>query len=276
MKYFLLIFLFIPVLLFADNPRLPGGQESETDSLEQLLQNWQGIDRYEPLMQLTKQYLYREPEKAFRYAIEAATIAGDEGKLPELYEAKEYVGISKIISGKFDTALIIFSQLLQNYTDLGDEARVGKIHNMLGVTRQNMEEHDQALNHYFASLEINEKMNNRMGMANNFNNIGSMYYELGNYPQALIYFKKALAVYEEKNSDGSMLGTVGDISKPVGNISMIYKATEKYDSALIFAEKALVLNREAGNDYGVAGTLNNIGYIYDGMKKYTKAIDAYK
>ncbi|MCD4737200.1 MAG: tetratricopeptide repeat protein, partial [Bacteroidales bacterium] len=116
----------------------------------------------------------------------------------------------------------------------------------------------------------------KAGLANNYNNLGTLYYKIANYKKALDYFKKALVIYEEKQPDGNTFGSVVDISRPVGNISVIYKELEKFDSALIFAEKALELNKKAGNDYGVAGTMNNIGYIYDGMQKYSLAIQAYK
>ena len=266
--FFLAIFLIVHSFLIAGN--------SKTDSLKHQLQTLQGFERYDALISLTKEYLYRQPDESMIYAKEAMGVAENDGKIKESLAAKEYIGITNLIMGNHDTALIILSQMLIDYKDLGDEASTGKIHNLLGSAYLNMDEHDLSLNHYLKSIQINEKYENKAGVANNYNNLGSLHYEIGNYKKALGYFKKALIIYEEKQPDGNTFGSVVDISRPVGNISVIYKELGKYDSALLFAERALELNKKAGNDYGIAGTMNNIGYIYDGMQKYSLAIKAYK
>jgi len=266
--FFLALLLIVHGFLVAGN--------SKADSLKQQLLSLQGYERYDALIKLTKEYLYRQPDEAMIYAKEASDVAENDGKIKESLTAKEYIGISNLVMGNYDTALIILSQMLNDYKDLDDEASTGKIHNLLGSTYSSMDEHDLSLNHYLKSLQVNEKHKNKAGEANNYNNLGTLYYKIGNNNKALDYFKKALIIYEKNQPDGNNFGSVADISRPVGNISVIYKELEKFDSALIFAERALELNKETGNDYGVAGTMNNIGYIYDGMQQYSLAIQAYK
>ncbi|MCK4676761.1 MAG: tetratricopeptide repeat protein [Bacteroidales bacterium] len=265
---FVVLFLFAQSFLFSNNP--------EIDSLEQQLLTLQGYERYDVLIRLTKSEQFRQPGLSLEYAKEAQTLAEEAGNNQESYIALKYIGMSYIVMGNSEKAIGILSELLEIYSELGEETEAGKINNLLGIAYVNLDQHNLALDHFLKSLVVNEKNKNKAGITKNYNNLGIVYYELGNFEKALEYFKNTLRLYEEKQADGSLFGSDAEISLPVGNISMIYKEMQIYDTALMYAKKALDLNLKSGNDYGVAGTMNNIGYIYDGMQEYSSAIEAYK
>ena len=57
-------------------------------------------------------------------------------------------------------------------------------------------QYDDALKYHNKALEIDEELNDRVGMAKNYNNIGLVYYGKGQYDDALTYYNKALEINE--------------------------------------------------------------------------------
>ena len=90
----LIFFLIIYCTLFA--------QETKIDSLQHQLSSLEGYERYDVLMQLTKQSLCQQPDIAFKFAKVASGVALEEGKIEESMTAEEYLGITNIIMGNHD------------------------------------------------------------------------------------------------------------------------------------------------------------------------------
>ena len=78
-----------------------------------------------------------------------------------------------------------------------------------------MGNYQQALDYHNKALETNEDLNDRVGMAKDYNNIGTVYFSImGNYQQALDYHNKALETNEDLN------GRVG-MAKDYNNIGTV-------------------------------------------------------
>ena len=59
--------------------------------------------------------------------------------------------------------------------------------------------YDEALTFLLNALEIDEELNDRLGMAINYARIGEVYRDKGLYEEAINYHKKALVIHEELN-----------------------------------------------------------------------------
>lgn len=62
----------------------------------------------------------------------------------------------------------------------------------LGVTYGNLNYYDKALEFTFRSAELFEKMNDKDGLANCYNNIGSYFHSKGNLSEDTLYFKRSI------------------------------------------------------------------------------------
>ena len=58
---------------------------------------------------------------------------------------------------------------------------------------------DKALDYHNKAREIDESLDDKMGMAKDYSNIGIVYYYKGDYPKALEYHTKALEIDESLN-----------------------------------------------------------------------------
>ena len=84
---------------------------------------------------------------------------------------------------------------------------------------------DKALDYHNKAREIDESLNDKVGMAKDYTNIGIVYYNLGEYHKALDYHNKAREIHESLNDKVGM-------AKDYGNIGLVYYNMGDYDKAL--------------------------------------------
>lgn len=122
-------------------------------------------------------------------------------------------------------------------------------------------------------FRIKKKGSNVADTATSYNNIGRLYYNMGEYSKALEYYEKALKIREQ------IFGSEHPYTaKSYNNIGLVHYGMGAYSRALEYYEKALrikelVLGRK---DPSTAISYNNIGQVYDGLGDYPKALDFYE
>ncbi len=126
-----------------------------------------------------------------------------------------------------------------------------------------------ALNYYKSSLRISKDINNKQGIANAESNIGLIYDHLGKYDEALKHHLRSLEIEEE-------LGNKKGVAGSLNNIGNIYCYMKNYDKALEYFKKALQIAQDLGDREGVAQFLNNIGIIYAENQEFESAILYYQ
>ncbi len=115
---------------------------------------------------------------------------------------------------------------------------------------------------------LSVKLNFKRGLANAYNNIELLYYNLGRYKKALENAHYSLSVFVEIND------SVG-ISMLLGNIGNIYMDNGNYDTAIAYQLSSLGIDRRAGNKKGMSGTYSNLGLIYESKADYDNALKYY-
>lgn len=108
----------------------------------------------------------------------------------------------------------------------------------------------------------------QMGMAAAYNNLRSVYYNRGNYPQAIDYALQAMKIYEQ-------IGDKKGITSIVGNIGIIYWHQGDHVKSLGYYFKALKLAREIGDKDKEASFLGNIGIVYYDQADYGNSLAFY-
>jgi class 3 adenylate cyclase/Tfp pilus assembly protein PilF len=141
-----------------------------------------------------------------------------------------------------------------------------KAYNLQGVANKIQGNYPRALEYYQKSLAIDEGIGYKKGMAASLNNIGSIYEALGNYPLALDYFEKSLAIRK-------VIGDKIQIANSLSNIGVIYEGQGNYPLALDYFEKSLAIREKNGDKYGISVSLNNIGVVLEGQGNYPLALE---
>ena len=157
--------------------------------------------------------------------------------------------------GDFEKGLSYGANSLELARKLIFKKGIANAHHNIGNIYDDKDNYPDALKNYFASLKIREEIGDKKGISASYGSIGIVYKEQGDYPKALEYYFKALKLFEE-------LGDKNTIAKTLGNIGIVYRNQEDYLKALEYYFKALKLEEEGGKKKGIEAHLVNIGNVY--------------
>ncbi|MBA3705679.1 MAG: SpoIIE family protein phosphatase [Bacteroidetes bacterium] len=118
---------------------------------------------------------------------------------------------------------------------------------------------------FLASLKTRKEMGDKFGMAYSYSDIGSVYYDQGNYSEALKNYEASLKIQEE-------IGDKKGIASSYSSIGNIYSNQGDFQEALKNHFAALKIQEENGIKPEIASTCLNIGSVYEKMGDITKAI----
>ncbi|MBN4081767.1 tetratricopeptide repeat protein [bacterium AH-315-C07] len=180
-----------------------------------------------------------------------------------------------------DTALVIWQKALElTVRSIGDGANYSK--NVINRLKSKQAEvminigyyhmtHgaiDMALEQYYKGLKIQEKINDKFGIANTLNNIAEILASQVEIEKALEYFLKSLKILEE-------LENFQFIAYSLSNVGITYVDLGNDEKALEYYFRSLEIHREQNNQEGIAITINSIAGIYEHQNDIDKALEYY-
>ncbi|MFC2125959.1 tetratricopeptide repeat protein [Bacteroidota bacterium] len=172
-----------------------------------------------------------------------------------LNEVNNYTGAEKYYLSALETAL-----------DINYERYLIFIPNNLGnLYNAKLSQYDKAIEYYLMSLDYAQKFEKPESQAVAFNNIGLVYYRLGNYTEALNYHKNVIAI---KNQHG----ITEDIYINHNNLGLSYNAAKNYDEAIESFDYVLENCSECPNSI-LAEAYLGLGNTYFDSKDYDEAIE---
>jgi len=127
-------------------------------------------------------------------------------------------------------------------------------------------EYAQALDYYQRSLAIYEEIGNRMLMASSLNNIGLVHYDRQEYDLAMTTYERALE-YGRRNDDKQ------NTALTLNNLGMVFEARGMYDNALARYDASLAIREELGDRQGALVCRHNIGVVQSTRGEHELAIE---
>jgi serine phosphatase RsbU (regulator of sigma subunit) len=277
MKYKLL-FLIISFGHLAYGQLTPTGNKERIDSLHILVNlnkkdtnlvnalNLLGFEHSVQNFNEAKFYL----NKAEKLAIELKFKKGEANSL-------SYLGIAYETQGNYYEALNAQMSALKIREEIGDKSGISYSLHYIGDIYFGLSDlsekptvkkdyNDKALDQFFKSLKIAEKIKDEKSIANTFNCLGNSYREAENYSAAMDYYLKTVKIREE-------IGDTVNLSTTYVNIGKLYLKQEKFEFALENLFKALVLAEKFNHKRTIVKAIGTIGTIYFLQKNYDKSIE---
>jgi len=224
------------------------------------------IKRVETLISLSREVMGSHPEQGVRYAEEAYKIANRKGNLEKTIQALIQIGESCIRTSEYKKAIetaekalelaedqkmkdeiarakgllsVIFFQLgdfdksakfdfenLRYFEEMKDQKQIGLALGNIGTDFINQNNYQKGMEFLKKSLDIAIKINDLDGIAYQYNNIASVYFEyFKDYKIALNYYKEALKV-------NSSLGDMQQQGIYMMNIGTCFSHLNNKDSTL--------------------------------------------
>ena len=238
--YVFIVWLLLPCVVFAQNANQ---RNRHVDSLEQVLATIppSGADLAYIYWELAKGCLGADKEKSMGYARKCIKtgIPLNEWKVVE--RGYRTLGLNFYGISQYDSAMFYYGKALEATEQMKDFPKkyeedniddsysviYGSIANLYNIQGKNHE----AIEYYVKALKLFEKHNWKQYQANANYNIGEMYWAMGNYEQAEIYYQKLKTIaHEVDNPYFIALANTG--------LSMIALQNENYDTAKEYAISA--------------------------------------
>lgn len=163
---------------------------------------------------------------------------------------------------RVDQAGVDSLQSLLLRQDISDSVRINTLISL--SWRIKSTDPDQALEHAQNALELAERLNLKERHARAMNNIGVIYWQMGNFPEALDYLFGAYLMYRE---EGDSLG----IARSHVNMGLIFADQGHFDKALEYYIVARSIYERANHLSGLAPVFNNIGSVYQNQGDFEEA-----
>ncbi|CAF0851864.1 unnamed protein product [Adineta steineri] len=156
-----------------------------------------------------------------------------------------------------------------------DESDKAPIYGQLGSIKNDQGQYQEALSYYEKSLAIYQET-----LPANHLNLAMSYNNIGNVYDNMGDYPKALSSHEKALAirQQSLPSNHPDLASSYNNIGLVYYRMGDYPKALSYYEKDLVIGQQSlpSNHPNLGASYNNIGNVYYSMSDYPKALSYYE
>ncbi|MEL6558704.1 MAG: tetratricopeptide repeat protein [Bacteroidota bacterium] len=195
------------------------------------------------------------PDTALHLYNQSLALIGDNDQFVKDRLSIEYgIGTTIFRLGRYDSAIIQFEKLrslAKQYQDRDGEAKALLL---LGIIHNNEGRYYLSIDNELEALRISEETGDIGMQSMLLNNIATVYYDLGENENCLIYLKKSLEIADASDlrHQANVLSNISGIESDLGN----------YDDALIGYKKAISLRYQYGDSCSVGPDLNSVASVY--------------
>jgi signal transduction histidine kinase/Tfp pilus assembly protein PilF len=240
-------------------------QQNKIDSLEALINEKQGIDKFDPLVSLVRVYGAYDNAEALRVAERARSIAFQFGDSSRIVTSSRLVGQ---LLNRLDRNLEAEKVLLEvvgtaRRNNFRDEYK--NILNNLAVAYTVQAKFDKALDMNFQTLTLREQDNDIEEINVSLNNIGLVYYKLKNYSKALEYYNRALKLFDNSKDKYFM-------DRLLVNIGLCYNQLKEYEKAEKSFNRGFEICGDNCSDQMIVEGRLGLGVSYFNQKNFDEAL----
>ena len=163
-------------------------------------------------------------------------------------------------------ALDFAKQELDLALKLNGQKAIAQGYNDVGIIYYQRGNLPEALSAYEKSLTIREKLNDPALIASSLNKIAIIYHNMGNYAKSLEKQLQILSIYQN-------LGNQKYIAFTYNNIGELYNQQDNYDKAFEYWDKSLEISKKIGDKYSLGITYSSKAVVFEKQKKYALAIE---
>jgi serine phosphatase RsbU (regulator of sigma subunit) len=258
-------FRFIFILIFLI-PEAFSQSTSAIDSLQYLLKTSKDTAKVELLIQLYREYKFKDWDKALEYSKIALAEAEKINYIKGAGWARLAIGNCSSKKGKSKEALENFSEALKISRQLKDQELLVYSLSSIGSLYSETGEYNKSIEYHLQALEIETQRGSNEGIAGEYTNLGYVYQAMGKLPEALESYLKVIK-YVEK--DSYILSSV------YTNLGTIYYYLKEEDKALEYFMESMRIKESRNELRGMAGIYSNIAALLTGKNNHDSAIIYY-
>lgn len=168
--------------------------------------------------------------------------------------------------GDYDKSAQYNFKALKLFEETGNTAEIGITSGNIAADMLVQKNYSKALDYMQKALKIAESIDDKPGIAQQYNNIAGLYFNsIGNYPKSLEFYTKSLRVNREIN-DQSQIGV------NLLNIGYCWFRLNKIDSAYIYFTKANIVFVKIGSSRLIASGELALANYYNEIRDYDESL----
>src|SRR5699024_10429501 len=248
----LVVSLLIVIPVAASNPVV--GDEMGQGEL-QATESEVTIEYIEDQLTESKGFLPNEPDSAINM-VEKLFLYDRVAQNDSLYARAKYVaGVAYYYKDYYNLSIESYEEALATTYAVIDKPFRVRILNNLGVSHDNLKQHDDALHYYQLALQAEKERGDPAELSDMYINIGLVYYSIGDQQEALENFKTAQDLIEGLPVDHRN----GLIQQ---NLGLVYNEMDLQEESREATEKAIEIFDQQNYHRGKLQCLNNLAAIY--------------
>lgn len=166
--------------------------------------------------------------------------------------------------GKYTESLQFFHKAKNMYPQLNHSIDIARINHSISVLYTSIGDEEKSLEYVKKAILINQKINNKKGLAFNYNKIGNTFRAQKNRDSALYYFEKAKDYFLDVNLKEGWYRANTHIGK-------ILESDGDYQESLNYYLENFENKTKLGYNQGIILSSLDISRVYTKLKKYKKA-----
>ena len=135
--------------------------------------------------------------------------------------------------------------------------------------------YEKAVNCYMRSIEIYDKINDKLGIANCYNNLGNAYTNQGKLTNNMSDFDKAIEYHNKSLKIRLELKDMGNVTNSYNNMASAYSGKGDLEKALEYYTIAYKQYKERNDPNGIDMTVLNLGETQLGLAEKTGKAEHY-
>lgn len=268
MKTALKHFLYFLVVHVLAMNILQGQERHLADSLSLLIRNEQNDTKKIWLMfELSDVYLKDNVEKAIELAKQAYDLAEKSLNKKEQAQAGLWLARQYYFTSDLNNAMICAVRAKNIAESAGLKLELANSYDAIGAIHYDIGSQYKSSEYFSASLKIYNELKYQRGLGATYCRVGTLYFDQKDFDKAAEYYRMSLRIAQEIRSDEG-------IASNLNNLAKVHHQAGKFDSALLNYQEALKINLKTDNQYLAGANYLNIGEVYFSLGRYQEAVSA--
>ena len=170
---------------------------------------------------------------------------------------------------KFDKALELFNKSLQYEEEIGSKVGIASILSRIGWINYYQGNYDNYKNNLERIIKIYKDLGHKSGVSGSLHNLALLYTSQGDYEKALKLLFEAKKINEEISKKDFLI-------RNLNSIASIYARQANYKDAFETYMKSIKIAEGISDKEMVATLYENVGNVYTAQGMYDKALDSYR
>jgi adenylate cyclase len=171
--------------------------------------------------------------------------------------------------GMADSSLALQTRAAELWKTIGDTTRMVFGYSNLSISLATLGRPREALAMLPIPFARHQALKDSAGLCSDHTAYATAYYHLGDYPQAIDHYLKALGLAEK-------VDPYGDGALILNNLANVYKEEGEVDTALVYYERAVHAFERSATPQGAVTPINNIAGIFLDQGKQAEALELYR